>query len=373
MTANALDRVIARPAAPTPSTIGQATAVEQSRAVAEVQAAVVVAQNIPRNMVRAEAEMEDACRRIALANRAFYSVPNRGTGPSVHLARELARIWGNIQYGVHELRRDDSAGVSEVQAFAWDVQTNTRSTRTFVAPHARMKKVKGVQTREPLTDLGDIYLSNQNVGARAVRECIFTVLPTWFTEKAQDICRATLERGEGEPLADRITKMVAAFRTIGVAVDQLEQKTGRARAAWTAGDVAQLTISYTSITRDGLSKDEEFPSQRVTAEEILTPRSAPTQPPDTAPQAPAAADDVPPPDVDGMPDSQMRKMFALFREAAQFEASLADKDGQLDYLAEVIGRRVGSRKEIRAAEGEDIIASLGRYIAQQDPQGGESS
>jgi hypothetical protein len=372
MTASALDRVTARPAAPTPSIIGQATAIEQARAVAEVQAAVVVAQNIPRNMVRAEAEMEDSCRRIALANRAFYSVPNRGNGPSVHLARELARIWGNIQYGVHELRRDDSAGVSEVQAFAWDVQTNTRSTRTFVAPHARMKKIKGVQTREPLTDLGDIYLSNQNVGARAVRECIFTVLPTWFTEKSQDICRATLERGEGEPLADRITKMVAAFRAIGVAVDQLEQKTGRARAAWTAGDVAQLTISYTSITRDGLSRDEEFPSQRVTTEEILAPQSAPPQPADTAPQAPAAADDVPPTDMDGMPSDRMRHMFGLFRDAAQFEPSLAAKDGQLDYIAEVIGRRVESRKEIRAAEGEGIIDSLGRYIAQQDPQGGGS-
>jgi hypothetical protein len=238
-------------------------------------------------MNRATAEMHDSCGRLALANRAFYSVPNRGTGPSVHLARELARIWGNLQYGVHELRRDDEAGVSEIQAFAWDVQTNTRSTRTFIVPHQRMKKVQGKQTREKLIDLGDIYLSNQNVGARAVRECLFTVMPTWFTEEAQDACHGTLERGEGEPLPDRIQKMIGAFRGIGVSQEQMETKIGRKRGSWTAGDVAQMAITYTSITRDGYDKDEEFPpTTRVTAAEIL--KGKPAAPSD--PDADAAAE-----------------------------------------------------------------------------------
>jgi hypothetical protein len=243
------------PAARMAATIGQATAIEQARAVAEVQAAVVVAQQVPRDMDRAINEMRDSCGRMALAQRAFYSVPNRGNGPSVHLARELARIWGNVQYGVHELRRDDEAGVSEVQAFAWDVQTNTRSTRTFVVPHERMKGGK----RQKLTDLGDIYLSNQNVGARAVRECIFTVLPTWLTEEAQDRCHATIEKGEGKPLEQRVADMIAAFDGIGVKVKQLEAKLDRKRGQWTAADVAQMVIAYTSITRDGLAVEELFP------------------------------------------------------------------------------------------------------------------
>ena len=101
-------------------TVTQTTAVEQARAIAEVQAAVVVAQNCPRDISRAVAEMRDACGRMALASRAFYAVPNRGNGPTVHLARELARIWGNLDYAVRELRRDDEAGVSEILASAWD-------------------------------------------------------------------------------------------------------------------------------------------------------------------------------------------------------------------------------------------------------------
>lgn len=253
-----------------PRTDTSATAVEQTRAIAEVQAAIVVAQQVPRDIERAVAEMRDSCQRMGMAERAFYAVHNRGNGPSVHLMRELARIWGNIQYGVHELRRDDDKGESEVQAFAWDVQTNSRNSRTFQQPHARMKAGK----RERLTDLGDIYLSNQNTGARAVRECIDNVLPKWFTEEAQTLCRRTLENGEGVPLEERRQNMIASFRGIGIKVDQLETKIGRQRGQWTAADMAQMAVLYTSITRDGLPKEEEFPPPRLTAEQIKAQKPA---------------------------------------------------------------------------------------------------
>lgn len=258
--------------------VSQATAVEQSRAIAEVQAAIVVAQQCPRDMQRAEAEMRDVCGRYSMAQRAFYAVKNRGTGPSVHLMRELARIWGNIQYGVNELHRDDEVGRSEVVAFAQDLQTNTRSSRTFQQPHARMKGGE----RQKLVDLNDIYLSNNNTGARAVRECIENVLPKWFTEEAQNICRRTLENGEGVPLAERITNMIAGYRGLGIKPEQLEAKLGRQRGQWTAGDVAQMGILFTSITRDGLDKDEEFPPARLTAEDIAKNRQAKTEEPGEA-------------------------------------------------------------------------------------------
>lgn len=248
--------------------LSQATAIEQSRAIAEVQAAVVVAQNCPRNMQEAEAEMEYVCGRMDMAEQAFYSVVNRGNGASVHLMRELARIWGNVDYGVKELARNDDAGESEVQAFAWDMQRNTRSSRTFIVPHARMARGRRTQ----LTDLGDIYLNNQNIGARAVRECIATILPRWFTEKAQDICQATLENGEGEPLQDRIATMVAWFGTLGVTEKQMETRLGKKRGQWDAGDVAQMKIAGKSIQRGEAQADDLFPpdqSAGATADEIM--------------------------------------------------------------------------------------------------------
>ncbi|NUT48090.1 MAG: hypothetical protein HOV94_12385, partial [Saccharothrix sp.] len=129
-------------AAPAARFIGQGTAVEQSRAVAEVQGAIVVAQQCPRNIQAALGQMRDSCAQPYLAEKAFFRF-NRGgkpvTGLSIHLARELARCWGNLQYGVKELRRDDAKGESEMLAFAWDVQTNPRNETTFIVPHQRDK------------------------------------------------------------------------------------------------------------------------------------------------------------------------------------------------------------------------------------------
>ena len=245
--------------------VTQTTAVEQTRAIAEVQAAVVVAQQCPRDLNRAESEMLSSCSRLSLAERAIYRVTNRGEGPSVHLARELARIWGNVTYGVHELRRDDEAGVSEIQAFAWDVQANVRSTRTFQVPHQRMAGGK----RKALVDLTDVYLNNQNIGSRAVRECIFTVLPTWFVEAADARCRQTLRDGDGKPLAERIADAVAAFDTThGIRLAQLEDKLGRKRGQWDAGNVASLGVLFQSLQRGDVTIEEEFPTVRVTAADL---------------------------------------------------------------------------------------------------------
>lgn len=244
-----------------PATVSQATAIEQQRAIAEVQAAVVVSQNCPRDMADAEREMEYVCGRLDMAEQAFYQVTNRGTGPTVHLMRELARIWGNVDHGVKELHRNDEAGESEIQAFAWDIQKNTRSSRTFIVPHQRM--VKG--QRKDLVDLQDIYLNNQNIGARAVRECIGTILPRWFTEKAQNVCHETLKHGEGKPLRDRIESLIGAFDGLGVTVGQLEARIGRQRGQWTPEDVAQLTVAGQSIRRGEAHKDELFPPVAATS------------------------------------------------------------------------------------------------------------
>lgn len=260
----------------TPSRIGQATAVEQSRAVAEVQAAIVVAQQCPRDLQIALQQMRDSCAQTGLAERAFYRFPRSGqtvSGPSVHLARELARCWGNVQYGLAELRRDDEAAQSEMLAFAWDVQTNTRSSHTFIVPHKRDKR-GGPET---LVDLRDIYENNANNGARRVREAIFAVLPPWFVDEAQERCQKTLTDGGGVPLPQRIAKAIDMFGAMGVTADQIEQKLGRPSQKWTDHDVAQLIVTYKSLQRNEVTIDDEFPQQRVTVAEITGPKPKPAK------------------------------------------------------------------------------------------------
>lgn len=253
-----------------PSRVGQATVVEQSRAIAEVQAAIVVAQQCPRNITSAITEMREVCSQPAMAKKAFFRFPRGGqtvSGLSVHLARELARIWGNTAYGINEMRRDDKAAESEMQAYAWDVQRNTRVASTFIVPHKRDTR-QGIKT---ITDLRDIYENNANNGARRLREAIFSVLPDWFIEEAEEICQATLSgKGSGKPLKQRAADAVAAFEKLGVTVDQLEDKLGREAGKWTEKDLGELLVIHGSLKAGEVTVEQEFPAKKVTAEELTT-------------------------------------------------------------------------------------------------------
>jgi hypothetical protein len=256
-----------------PARVSQATAVEQTRAVAEVQAAVMVAQANPRNVFGAYAAMRSACARLYLAERAAYSVVNRGRGPTIHLARELARIWGNLDNGVRELRRDDD--VSEVLAYAWDQEANVRTSRSFIVPHQRMVNVNGTPTRRDLFDLQDIYLNNQNVGARALRECIFALLPAEYVDEAIRLCAATVKHGDGVPLEKRIENMIGHYAGLGVRVRQIEERVGRRRGQWTAEDVAELAIVNSSIQRGDTTARDEFPPEPITVTELHASQTPP--------------------------------------------------------------------------------------------------
>ena len=258
------------PHAAGPARVGQGTAVEQSRAQSEVYFRVRLAHDVPRDEDRAEAEMHRACSRLSLAEKAFYKLPRSGgpvEGPSVHLARELARIWGNIDYGVTELRQDDEYGQSEILAFAWDLQTNTKVGQTFIVPH---KKDVGQSTRK-LERMQEIYENNANNGARRVREAIFNVIPQWFSEEAQRLCRDTLAKGDGTPLAERIETAIKAFaKDFGVTEAQLVTKVGSPKAQWNEQDVAGLSVTYKSLKAREVSKEQEFPAAAtaVTADEL---------------------------------------------------------------------------------------------------------
>lgn len=317
---------ILNPAPAGPSSEG--TMIEQSRAIAEVQAMVIVAQQAPRKTAAAIEAMRESCAQPFLAQRAFFRFPRGGatvTGATVHLARELARCWGNIAYGVTELRRDDIKGVSEMQAYAWDVQTNTRNAVIFIVPHIRDKKGGA----ERLTDMRDIYENAANMGARRVRECIYAVLPVWFRQEAEEIARATLAGNNGgKPLAQRIIDAANAFGNLGVTVDQLETKLGVKRENWTGPDIAQLEIIYGSIQRHEISVKDEFPPRRTTADDVL-------------------GDQTPPP--------------PRTRKARDWAAEIRAADGNTDALTSL------SAAAFEANAPEDAINAIADALAEAQP------
>lgn len=360
MTNNPLD--IVQPQTPARPN-SQATAVEQARAEAEVKAAVVVAQQCPRDVDLALRMIEDACSQPALASRAFFAYPRAGqtvTGASIHLAREVARCWGNIDYGIRELRRDDEGGESEMLAYAWDQQTNVRSSSSFIVPHARWDSKR--KTRNPLEDPRDVYENNANNGARRVREAIFSVVPKWFSEHAIERCRATNEHGGGKPLAIRIQEALAGFDRALVTRDQLEAHIGKPTAQWTGDDVARLGVLFSSLQRGEITRAEAFaetanrPPQIpvVDAAQVATraPEPTPTETPAEAPAEEPAAEAPAEPQQAAVrrPSAAVRRVLGLLHGAG-IESVNA-------FLTKAVGHTITNSADLTDDEANEIRDSF---------------
>lgn len=245
--------------------INQGTvAIESSRAVAEAQGKLLIAKRFPRDEIAAYNRVAQACQRKGIAEKAFYSY-NRGgstvSGPTIRFAEELARCWGNIDYGIKELSQDD--GKSEMQAYAWDLETNAQSVQNFTNPHIR--EVKG--QAKVLTSQRDIYEINANMGARRLRSRILAILPTDLVDMAIAECRKTIAGNNDEPLIDRVKKMVVAFGKIGVTQEQIEKRLKRKIDTMTADDFVDYTGIYNAI-KNGESKIAEWFEAETVASEL---------------------------------------------------------------------------------------------------------
>lgn len=231
-----------------------AVTIESSRAVAEAQGKLIIAKNFPRNEYEAYAKAIEACKRRSLAEKAIYSYPRSGStisGPSIRLAEELARCWGNIDFGIKELSQKD--GESEMQAYCWDMETNTMSSQTFVVAHVRDTK----NGRKKLTEQRDIYENNANMAGRRLRARILAVLPPDLVEQAVTECRKTLAGNNDTPITDRIKKMVVAFEKFGIKVETIEKRLDRKIDTMTADDISEYIGIYNSL-KDGSSSVSDW-------------------------------------------------------------------------------------------------------------------
>ena len=221
---------------------------DQHRAVAEVQAALLIAKANPRNPVMAMDRILNACTRPTLAEGAVYTYAKGGanvSGPSIRLAEAMAQAWGNMQFGIREL--EQANGESTVQAFAWDVETNTRREVTFQVPHIRYTR----QGSKQLEDPRDVYELVANQGSRRLRACILAIIPSDVTELAVKQCTTTLETtfdvSEGS-----LKKMLNLFELFNVTKEHIEKFIQRRLDAIQPAQGARLKTILQSM-RDGMS------------------------------------------------------------------------------------------------------------------------
>ena len=223
------------------------TMVEQTRAMSEVRGMMILAKQFPRDETLAFSKVMLACQRVDFAEKATYSYPRSGetiSGPSIRLAEELARCWGNIDFGIKELSQKD--GESEMMAYAWDLETNTRSSQNFAVKHIR--DVKG--TARKLTTQRDIYENNANNAGRRLRARILAIIPPDLVNAAVEECKRTLAGKNDVPLIDRARNMVMAFSKVGVKKSLIEKRLGHSVEDITSEELVEYKGIHNSI-KDG--------------------------------------------------------------------------------------------------------------------------
>lgn len=241
--ANAQDQML-------PTTVRGA---DQARAIAEVQAAIIVAKAHPRDEMFCHTQIMKSCERKSLAEKAIYAYKRGSTlvsGPSIALAETIARHWGNINYGFREISRE--AGYSEVESFAHDVQTNTRVSRTFTVRHWRDTKQGGYALKEER----DIYELVANMAQRRVRACLLEIVPRDIVDDAEQACNKTLVSSD-KPLDQQIKDMLIAFDGQGITQENIEEMFQRSIKSIIPADLVKLRQIHTSI-KNGVARREDF-------------------------------------------------------------------------------------------------------------------
>ena len=232
-----------------------AVAAQQSREQAEIQSALMIAANRPRNEMLCIDAIRNACQRPRLAEKAEYSYSKGGqaiSGANITLMTEIARHWGNIKFGFRELSRSHSS--SEVEAYAWDLETNTQRNVLFTVKHRI--DISGGKTKK-LTSDRDIYEWISNQAQRRVRTCLESVIPRDIVEDARDECKKTL--AEKYPVtAESIAAMVKHFtETYRVTSEMIEARIQRRIEAITPAQFVSMRNIVQSL-KDGMSKPSDW-------------------------------------------------------------------------------------------------------------------
>lgn len=348
------------------------------RVAKEVEGAMIVAKRFPRDENVAIERIRRSFQRTRLAEAAEYEYSRGGTkivGPTVDALRAVKMAWGNIQSGWMEVER--KPGISTVVCYAMDLETNARAEVTFQVRHMRDRSErKGGSVM--LTDERDIYELVANMAARRERKCLEDVIPADIVDEAIDQARKTLKGGSGEPLADRIRKMSAAFSdNYQITVAMLEKRLNHKLDACSENELAGLRRVYKSLY-DGVGKREDFfevtepkPAATTAKEQAkkLASSSAATEPhPGDADEADAAkhlADQTLPPTLrpsadDGFdPVADMRAAIAALTDAAAAVA-LAEECENLGMTAELDAKcramqaqsKAGAKSKQRSLPGE---------------------
>lgn len=239
----------------------------QTREQTEIQAIVVSAKKFPRDESLCYTQAIKSFKRKSMADSAMYSFPRGGqtvTGCSVNAAREIARCWKNLHYGLRIVQLDSEQ--VHIKGFCYDAESNVHveAEDRFAKKIQRKKKdyATGVTKTEWVeADERDLRELINKRGSILIRNCILQIVPPDVVEDCMKEARKTMQQSaSGELKANRedtIKKLCLEFDALGVSTEMLEDYLGHKLALVTNDELVNLRVVFSSI-RDGNSKREEY-------------------------------------------------------------------------------------------------------------------
>jgi len=232
----------------------------QEEARADIESSIIVARKFPRNESAAYQALLHACQRTSFAEQAMYSFPrfdsDEGrnvdiTGPSVKLAREAARVWGNMRWGFAVIA--DGEDTRTIEGWAYDLQTNTRPSQQDTFTKIGYTRAAGYK---PLNERG-LRETTSRRAAFLIRNSLLQLMPADFIDDAMlEVEKTLATEAKKDPDMEK-KKIIAAFDSIGVKVADLEDYLKHSIDTASPAEIKKLRGMYKSID-DGNSTWAEY-------------------------------------------------------------------------------------------------------------------
>jgi hypothetical protein len=218
---------------------------QQDKAAIDIQ--ISTAKAYPRNIRRA---VDNALAIVtmdpAIAATCNYAVPRGGkkvSGPSVHLAKIIAQVWGNMRIDAKVVDIDQARITSE--SVCWDLESN-------LAVKTQIKRSITGKTGRFSEDM--ITVTGNAANSIALRNDILSVIPKGIVDKVYNAAKQTITgdvSDKNKLIAKRVEVFAGLRDAFGVSDKEILFAVGKAAIDFVDADDIITLVGVGQAIRDG--------------------------------------------------------------------------------------------------------------------------
>lgn len=238
---------------------------EQDKAAIDIQ--ISTAKAYPRNIRRAvDNALAIVTMDASIAQTCTYSVPRGGkkvSGPSVHLAKIIAQVWGNMRIDAKVVDIDAARITSE--SVCWDLESN-------LAIKCQIKRSITGKFGRFSEDM--ITVTGNASNSIALRNAVLSVIPKGIVDKVYNAAKQTIT-GDISDKNKFIAKRTEIFNGLrdafGITDKEILSAVGKASIDFVDGDDIITLVGVGQAIRDGdTTVAEAFKGEKTKEEIVIT-------------------------------------------------------------------------------------------------------